>query len=281
MPRPATYSYLVKIINPNKKSEYVTRMWHHMHNCFDSPAILRMKLMDAFPEQVPSTPDFKIGYFERKGNAKRWIEEPEDLRAMYASSKGEEITLWCDARQQDKGRKRKATENDTGRASKRAAREDEIDEIYDQLCEKHKENISQPLLKLWARLIHKGQHDDFDTPPKMPIFCRAQSDRKGSKQKKNDLTEAITDAAGAVVKYLSNGTPQGSPNAKASSTPVKEVDDTTSSAGISPAKKAKLCQQYLDQLRTLQQLLEAGVLTQQEFTEQKMYALNNLRKLNS
>lgn len=60
--------------------------------------------------------DLDIGYFEKQGNAKRWIEDQEDLDAMYAAvSVGEEVTLWCNGRPSEEqktksGKKRKSSE---------------------------------------------------------------------------------------------------------------------------------------------------------------------------
>ena len=39
--------------------------------------------MDTFSEQVPEGENFSVGYFEKPGNSKRWIESAEDLKAMY------------------------------------------------------------------------------------------------------------------------------------------------------------------------------------------------------
>ena len=49
---------------------------------FSSPAVLRLKLMDSFREKVPSSGDFPVGYITKRGNSKRWIEQPADLNSM-------------------------------------------------------------------------------------------------------------------------------------------------------------------------------------------------------
>ena len=61
--------------------------------------------------------ELELRYSEKKTNAKRWIEDKDDLEALYqAFSSGDEITLWCDARhapeEQKKRRKRKTEETD-------------------------------------------------------------------------------------------------------------------------------------------------------------------------
>ena len=51
--------------------------------------------------------------------------------------------------------------------------------------------------------------------------------------------------------------------------------------GISPFSKANLSGQYLQQLRTLQQLREDATLTEEEFQEQKSMLLRNIKGLNA
>ena len=93
------YSYFVRIINPKKKSDFVVRMWHDENQAFDSPRVLKLKLMEAFPNDVPDHVTFQIGYFEGRNNTKRWIMETHDLEAMYATFKpGSKINSWCEGK---------------------------------------------------------------------------------------------------------------------------------------------------------------------------------------
>ncbi len=56
-----------------------------------------MQIHESFPDDVPSTFDFQVGYLE--GNTKRWIVEKRDLIAMYSTFPSpSKITLWCDAK---------------------------------------------------------------------------------------------------------------------------------------------------------------------------------------
>ena len=48
----------VRLINPKRKSDFVVRMWHDEHSKFKSPAELKIKLLDAFPSDIPSTENF-------------------------------------------------------------------------------------------------------------------------------------------------------------------------------------------------------------------------------
>jgi hypothetical protein len=49
-----SYNYLVKIINPKKKSDFIVRMWHGVSEAFKTPSMLREKLREAFPNDIPS-----------------------------------------------------------------------------------------------------------------------------------------------------------------------------------------------------------------------------------
>ena len=49
---------------------------------------------------------------------------------------------------------------------------------------------------------------------------------------------------------------------------------------VSPCSKARLSGQYIEQLKSLQELKESGVLSEEEFEEQKTFALQNIRCLN-
>ena len=84
------------------------------------------------------------------------------------------------------------------------------------------------------------------------------------------MTEALTTAATAVVGLLKSS--PNSPTHSASSTPAPN------SSALSPAKRAHVSGQYLEQLAKLKNLQELGVLSLEEFNEQKEFALN-IRKL--
>ena len=75
----AEYSYLVKLLNPEQKSKFMTKIWHNVH---DSPENLREKLVKTFENKLPPAFALDIGYFERWGSTKQWIKDQEDLEAM-------------------------------------------------------------------------------------------------------------------------------------------------------------------------------------------------------
>ena len=270
---------MVRIINPVRKSVFSVRNWHHVNEKFTSLDDLKTKLIDTFTGQVPNTIlDFNVGYYEKPGNSKRWIGTSDDLEAMYSLYKPDStITLWCDGRDENADSatstsqaKRKISADEVTPVGKRAKKEEEIDEAFKTLQKKHSGNYSTPQLRLWARMYGNGLHDDFDNPPNVPAITGQPVKKK--KRKSEPLTEALTGAATAITKMLVAG----------SASPIRQAaSDPRKATGISPASKANLSGQYLQQLGTLQQLRESGVLSEDEFSEQKRLLLCNLRGINA
>lgn len=58
------YCCKVKIINPSKKNEVIVRQLNNFTTKFTSANDNRIKLIDQFIEQVPSSLDFTVGYYD-------------------------------------------------------------------------------------------------------------------------------------------------------------------------------------------------------------------------
>ena len=258
----------MRIINPEQKSKHVTKIWHNVDKKFATCKELKLKLIETFEEKLPNFSELQCGYFEK--GSKCWTENDDDLEAMYKTFNScDEITIWCEGRpseeqqrKKDAGKKRKledADNNDT--TSKRAAKEKKLEEIVQTLRDKHGENYcSGPHLRIWARMYMNAQHSSLDNPPNNPIFSNY-----GSKApKKESLSDALTSAATAIVGMLKGD----------ASTTMEPA------ATMSPGKRARVSGQYLEQLERLKTLQSSGVLTDEEFEEQKAYALKNIRQLN-
>ena len=269
-----SYSYKVKIINPTKKSDVIVRHLNNYTSKFDSVVALRLKLMEAFSDQVPNTVDFSVGYYEGSQQSKVWLVTPEDLQKMYDSIKRGHITLWCDQRVTESdttGRKRKRESESTLREEK----EEEVDRVYTELVNKHgKSEYSIPLLRLWARAIATDHHDDYDDPPDWPQF-KSQATSAPKKKRQDSLSDALTGAAKVFAEAFS-GNKHGAP----SSSSVPQLSQSqASSTCISPTKTVDLRMKNYEQLRYLQQLYEDGILCEKEYTEQKTNILGFLRNL--
>ena len=74
------YSYKVKIINPAKKSDVIVRHLNNFTGKFDTVMALRLKLIEAFSDQLPNTVDFSVGYYEGSQRSKVWLVTADDLK---------------------------------------------------------------------------------------------------------------------------------------------------------------------------------------------------------
>lgn len=255
------YNYLVRFINPDHKSKYVTKVWHNVHDKFMSVSDLKQKALENFEDKLHSIEHLECGYFEK--SAKRWIEHNKDLEAMYKAFEGRncDITLWFSHETQlQHGTKRKNVESHDITPSKRVSREEAVDQITQELRDKHGEQFNSPQLRLWARMKLNGQHTSIEHPPQIPLFTGTMS----SKPKRESLSEALTIAATAVVGLLKG------------ETPLASVENS-----MSPGKRARVSGQYLEHLEKINKLHESGVLSKAEFDEQKEFALQNIKELNN
>lgn len=257
------YNYLVRFINPDQKSKYVTKIWHEVHDKFESVSHLKQRACDDFEDKLNEVDDIECGYFEK--SSKRWIEHDQDLEAMYQVFKGRncEITLWFSHESPSKrAKKRKGEEPGDIVASKRVSREEAVDKMAQELREKHGEELfSGAQLRLWARMKLNGQHNSMDHPPQIPLFTGTML----SKPKRDSLSDALTNAATAVVGIL-----------KSNSQPTNACEEKS----MSPGKRARVSGQYLKQLGEIKKLHEIGVLSKSEFQEQKQLALRNIKEIN-
>ena len=87
--------------------------------------------------------------------------------------------------------------------------------------------------------------------------------------RKKSLTDALSGAATAFVKALASHrtSPQKPLLPCAAATNVINTD--VINTDVSPCSKARLSGQYIEQLKSLQKLRESGVLSEEEFEEQK------------
>ena len=187
---------------------------------------------------------------------------------MYSKCTGSEISLWCDVSQVGSTGGRKKNSEPGG--SKRKEREDAVQDIYEELLEEHVDKYSTPQLRLWARMINCGTHDDYTEPPRVPLITGTAPKRR----KTSDMSDAVTDAAKAVAKAFSPPPPPSPPHSNSPPNPGVSVP-----IGVSPGKTIELRSKNLEQLRYIQQLYEDSILSSTEYEEQKQFILNAIRKL--
>ena len=268
------YTYCMKIFNPDKRSKYVMEKFRRYEK-FTSPQELRESLMTDYEDLVAEKDDFDIGYSKGRGASKVWIMDEEDLQTMYQShNKDQEIVLWCEGRQDtaDKsvdslepatstGRKRKTSDAARPPPSKRQAIQEEVDEIFSKLSDKHGQQYTAAQYRLWANMLQVGTHRDYASLPQVPMFGFNSRSSKGSGSEGN-LVSCVIEGFARALKGQSG---RSSPPSTASHAPRATLDDM----GVSPIKCATLRSQYIEQLKQLHQLLELTAVTKEEYEQQK------------
>jgi len=257
-----TYSYMIKFINPKRKSDYTIRTWYDTSEKFSTITNLKLKLIDTFADELSET--FQLGYLEPPSQAKRWLKEQRDLDSMYNKFlKGGRITLWCE-KMPWKEAVDEAEESVEPPAKKkvqtaRQRSEEDLDEVFGKLKEKHP-NLETAKLRLWAKLIQSGHHSDYDVPPEIPLL----TGHNKKKQPKEGVADMIAGATSAIVKAISQ--------------PAKEKSPTKVQ-GLSPLKAVSIRRSCLDDLKRAKELFEDNVLTEEEFKEEKGRILFTLQGL--
>ena len=266
----AAFTYTLKIHNPasagtgQEVSKFIIREMHDFHGRFEDLDHLKTTVCSIFKADIPVPCEIgSIGYFE--GRQKRWLCDDRDCEVMYQKFKGtSQISLWCERvaakeTQELSGTKRPAT-------TKRDRHEEEVNDIFEDLRKKHKD-METPKLRLWARMISNGLHESTDEPPNVPMITG-----KAAKQPKRDsMHDTVVDAAKAVAEVLT-GLRQKDDHSKV---PTSQASTT----GVSPLRLADIRMKHYEQLRYLHTLFDDGILTEQEFLEQKGTILDTLRCL--
>ena len=160
----------MKIYDPVKRNKFSVRDMHNVRHKFRSVTALRLALWHEFDELIPEEGELSVGYFEGQSHTKKWLVSGQDLEAMYSYYDGKEcVSLWCDGKEQKEPGQRRRAKGEL-HSSKRAEREEEVDDIFYNLKKKHKDSFSGPQLRLWAQMIAAGIHDDMDNPPNVPMI---------------------------------------------------------------------------------------------------------------
>ena len=241
---------------------------------------MKVQLMDKLSAHVPDSLNFNLGYFEGKQSKKRWICCEEDITTMYEFfGPGSEILLWCDGKKSPEDEHRLPTRKRKQEMTKREEKEEEVEDTYMELKERHGDNYDIPKLRLWARMVTSGLHDSTDEPPSVPIFNNVTP-----KRRRNVISEAITDAAGAIMKSINSNTPTHQIETSSSTTPISssaivQQSGLDSNVGVSPSQATELRMKNMEQLRYLQGLYNDNIITEDELLEQKQMILEAIRKL--
>lgn len=117
--------------------------------------------------------------------------------------------------------------------------------------------------RLWAEMIDVGTHKSLDEAPSVPMFTIKSGSRQSSSA--STLTNAFTNMASSLASALSNN-----------QTPTKS---STTGSSSSPGRVVQLRSQYIQQLKDLHSLFEAGALSVQEYTDEKDLILAQLKTM--
>ena len=112
-------------------------------------------------------------------------------------------------------------------------------------------------------MLAQDMYHDYDNPPEVPAFGSTPQRRRES------VSNAINGAAVAITKAL-GGTSDVTP-------PRKDRSDRQ--PGVSPGKVIELRMKNYEQLRYVQQLYDDGILSKDEYSEQKEEILVSLKRL--
>ena len=177
---------------------------------------------------------------------------------MYKKYPSGDISLWCDGRVEDTtpaGRKRR---RDEMVASRYQEKENEREEIYKELKEKHESKYDITKLRLWARMISSNLHESLEEPPNIPAF---HTDVIKKRKREESFSTAFSQGA-AFANTLASRTPTPRPATEASSYAIADVR-----------------MKHYEQLRYAKQLNDDGILTDSEFEEQKENILHSIKEL--
>ena len=189
--------------------------------------------------------------------------DKRDLSKMYKSfGDTSKINLWCERKMQDADENEDPVPKKRKKVTDNEHVQEDIDNIFQDLKEKHPK-MEGPKLCLWAKLIQSGRHESYETPPPISLITGGTS---APKPKMDSLTEAVAGAVSAIANVL-----------QPKSSSISE--ETSDSTKISPLKVASLRRSCLEDLKQLKDLLDDGVLTEIEFSNEKQQILSTLKKI--
>lgn len=262
------FTYCLKIFNPDKRSQFSVEKLRRSGR-FKSPKELRECLLEEYGNLIcANNDDFQVGFTKgKRGGGKVWITDVEDLNQLY-SVHGEdvEIILWCEGQSLTSSKRRKDVQD--GSKPKRQAIQDEVNDIFIELQEKHGSEYTPAQCRLWANMIQLGTHKDYNNPPHVPMFGMTSKERSTTKSTATGLSEALSGIAEGFVRACK--TP-------ACSQPQRSCSPTSTTN--EEIKSSTLRSNYIEQLKELYHLFEATAITKEEYEEQKLTLLSKMKAL--
>ena len=212
-------SISLKVINPDKKSDvklYILRniSWQHLSNSDK----VRSYFVDQLCDQVSSTAVFDFGNFQ--GNKRVWVRNNEDLKEVHKLLKTNDshsVTLWCDGKTDHRSAKCSVSdfifsdsdgENDArlpkSKSKKKRTRYEEkaerIEDVVDQLKEKHGNQYTLVQYRIWAETMESGQHSSVENPPTGCFFKSQSKNKAGASVSANADEKCLTPSKVAQLR---------------------------------------------------------------------------------
>ena len=215
--------------------------------------------------------DFDVGYLQ--GNNVITMRNKEDIMELWSNLiRGSNTVIWCDGLlvQQSKGnRKRPSVDSESDdeehpiKKTKKDERDSAVKKYIEDLNAAHKEKYTPMQYRIWAEMKSGGLHDSMTTPPATSMFMRAGGTTPKKTAGANDtVSQAICQLASALT-----------PKVPSSSATV------ASRVGDSPAKVIENRSKCYRQLAELKNLMESGLLSEEEYTSERQAVMDTLHKL--
>ena len=254
-------SFAVKVISPSKRSEYKTFMLKDIDvsGVEKIPDLREILVFELGQTTVSPHAPFELGYY--KGSKRIWIRNNAELQEVLKLLKtGNKLTLWCDGKRLPKTKQlndshsdsdESATEVDMQRKpkpkkrkkTKYQDRQERIDDLIDDLREKHGTKYTNIQYRIWAECIEARTHASMDSPPRGSMF-RAQGRQPSTPAKSTNLRSLSPSSSADAQKIAAAGP-------------------------VTPGKAAELRSTYIKQIKELHGLSEIGAITLEQFTSER------------
>ena len=252
----------VKVINPDKKNEAKLFMLRdvNFYN-LNTPKDLHAVIIGQLGRKaVAEGTDFEVGYYV--GNKRVWIRNQKDIHDVIHLLKTKDnhsVTLWCmgqsatpavpstgskrprnatvlvsDSDSDEEPPEKRQTSRSKQQKKKKSRQEEKlerVDDLIDELKEKHGTKYNAVQYRMWAETIDSGRHSSSEIPPRGSIF-KSQGEK-----------------------------------------------DADSGGSLTPSKVASLRSTYIQQIKDLHSLKEAGAISDDHFVKQRDVLLSNMDKL--
>ena len=243
---------------------------------------LKRAIRDEFSDEITSK-EFDVGYL--CGSTVVRIRSKDDITELRGLLAKSQITLWCDGLRS--GKKRALSDSDdesdhdfprSKKSRKKSTdtteRDKEVQGYVEELKEKHGSKFSPMQFRIWGEMKAGGLHPSLDNPPATSMFNRAGSGvGTSTKMKRNEqspVVKAVTDAATAITSAVL-AKPQD----------LNGRQRLLSDINGSPAKRIENRAKLYRQLSDLKSLKDAGVLSDEEYCEEKEAIMDFLKELNA